>query len=274
MRNGCWLLSAIVGISFPEIEAFSPEKRSAPTLAVTTKGFKAEKETFPVSRSAFLSTVASGGTLSFLTVATTEHASAFEGGVGGLGKTKPETGVKLFNAESVPVQNAAGIISAEINVNNNPVLLSFQSPWPLFTSQGIESRDLQGAESAFVQVVTDNIPKEEPLSKQSMKKVLLASVLAQQGKFGAYAAPTDVRLKETKDPTVFSVSFTTFTPGLRESDRQALVKYCIVGNSEKALILLITGTTALRYKKQEAVIQKVTDSFSAVAAPSSRLRLS
>jgi len=200
---------------------------------------------------------------------TTKNANGFEGGIGGLGKTKPETGVDFFNDESVPVQNSAGIISAEIKVNNNPVLLTFQSPWPLFTSQGIESRDLKGAESAFVQVVTENVPTERPLSKQTMKNVLMASVFSQQGKFGAYAAPTDVQIKTTKDPTVFVVSFTTFTPGLRESDRQALVKYCVVG---KSLVLLVTGTTAQRYKKQECAGQKVADSFSAVAAPLSRLR--
>jgi len=223
------------------------------------------------SRAQFVSTCSAAALGLSLLSLTTKAASAFEGGVGGLGKTKPETGVQLFSEESAPVQNAAGYVTAELKIDNQPVLVNFQTPWPLLpTTQGLEARDLQQPESAFVQVVSgDNVPKEMPLNKAAIKKILLNSVFTQQGKFGAYAAPTDVRVQTTADPSVFSVTFTTFTPGLRESDRQVLVKYRPVGSS---LVLLITGTTNLRFKKQEKVLQKVVDSFNAVAAPSSRLR--
>lgn len=222
-----------------------------------------------VSRSKFLSVISTVG-VSLATPTTPTSSQAFDGGVGGLGKTKPETGVQFFSDVSAPVQNSAGIVTAELNVNNQPVLVSFQTPWPLLPStSGLEARDLQNAESAFVQVVSDNVPSERPLSKSSMKKLLLTSVFAQQGKYGAYGAPTDVKIKPTDDPSSFVVSFTTLTPGMRESERQVLISYCAVGSS---LVMLVTGTTTLRYKKQEAALQKVVASFSAVAAPSSRLR--
>ena len=43
-----------------------------------------------------------------------DTAYAFEGGIGGLGKTRPETGVVFWNDESVPLQNTAGTVSAEL----------------------------------------------------------------------------------------------------------------------------------------------------------------
>lgn len=222
-----------------------------------------------VTRSKFLSAMSTVG-VSLATLTAPTSSLAFDGGVGGLGKTKPETGVQFFSDVSAPVQNSAGIVTAELNVNNQPVLVNFQTPWPLLPStSGLEARDLQNAESAFVQVVSDNVPSERPLSKSSMKKLLLASVFAQQGKYGAYGAPTDVKIKPTDDPSTFAVSFTTLTPGMRESERQVLIKYCAVGSS---LVMLVTGTTTVRYKKQEAAFQKVVASFTAVAAPSSRLR--
>lgn len=195
--------------------------------------------------------------------------NAFDGGVGGLGKTKPDTGVQFFSDLSAPVQNAAGIVSAEINVQNQPVLVNFQTPWPLLPSTaGLEARDLQQPESAFVQVLSTKDPT--PLTKSSFKKVLLASVLAPQGKFGAYGAPTDIRIKTTDDPSLFMVSFVCYTPGMRESERQVLIKCSPVGKD--SLVLLVTGTTMVRYKKQESTLQKVANSFTAVAAPSSKLR--
>ena len=284
MRNAQLLTFALFGVFLQSVSGFSgqlptPNSSRQPAARPNKEAEKNSnnlniqrmKPSTPLlaSRSSFLSTMANAAGISLIFFSQATKSSAFEGGVGGLGKTKPETGVVLFNEEYAPVQNAAGIISAELSINNQPVLLTFQTPWPLLASQGVEARDLQGAESAFVQVVSKNIPKELPLSKQAVKKLLIDSVFSQQGKFGAYAAPTDVKVKATADPAVFAVSFTTFTPGLRESDRQVLVKCCPVGGS---LVLLITGTTALRYKKQEAVLQKVVDSFAAVAAPSSRLR--
>ena len=250
------------------------------------------------SRSQFLSLVAAA-TIGWSAGGDGRCCWAFEGGVGGLGKTKPETGVQFFSDLSSPLQNSAGIVSAELNVANQPVLVTFQSPWPLLSSTaGLEARDLQQPESAYVQVVTEGVPKQFPLTKQSMKQILMASVFNAQGKvcrvgfvllvlvqrmhwklvltvqaykckFSAYGQPVDIKVKETDDPTIFAVSFTTFTPGMKESDRLALIKYCPVGN---AIILLITGTTSVRYKKQGVVIQQVAKSFNAVVAPSSRLR--
>lgn len=181
-------------------------------------------------------------------------------------------GVELFSDISSPVQNAAGVVSAEIKVNNQPVTIQFQTPYPLLaTTNGLEARDVTQPESAFVQVVTDlKKPLTTPISKKEFKDIMISSVLGQQGKYGAYSAPTDVKIKTTEDPAIFLVSFTAYTPGMRESERQLLVKCCPVGDS--ALVLLVAGTTTPRFKKQQSTLQNIVNSFEAIPAPTSQFR--
>jgi hypothetical protein len=202
---------------------------------------------------------------------------AFEGGIGGLGKTKPSTGVVLWNPESAPLQNQRGIVTAELNVLGQPVLVTFQTPWPLLpTTGGLEARDLQNAESAFVQVVTNNDATEDPKTKPGMVALLQNSVLSQQGKFGAYQTPVDVKVKRLQvedegTSVVGTVTFTTFTPGLRESERQIFVDAVPIGKN-RAWILLVVGTTRQRFAQQEATLQRVVDSFEVILAPPSSSR--
>jgi hypothetical protein len=192
---------------------------------------------------------------------------AFEGGVGGLGKTKPETGVTLREG-FVPLQNSQGIVSGEIvsPVNGRPILIQFQSPWPLLpTTSGLEARDLREPESAFVQVVPN---KKRWSDEGNAKKVISESVLAQQGKFGAYASPFDIKVKALTD-NVVECKFTTYTPSMRETDRQVLIKQ---QEADNTLVLLVAGTTSLRFPAQRNTLLNVIDSFEAIAAPQSSLK--
>lgn len=201
-------------------------------------------------------------------------AFAFEGGVGGLGKTKPETGCKLFDDTLVPVQNDKGIITAEIqSVTGKPVLVQFQTPWPLLsTSGGLEARDLTSSESAFVQVVSTPQTGDWRNNKKIFQQLLLDTVFASKGKYGAYGTPSDVRVKAPNDTVqdYYVVTFTTLTPAMRESERQVYIKAQeVYGNT---LILLVGGTTRAKFPSNEKVFQKVMGSFQAVAGPESNLR--
>ena len=84
-----------------------------------------------------------------------------------------------------------------------------------------------------------------------------------------YGTPTDVRIKKQDGDvglmTIYEASFTTLTPAMRESDRKAYISASIVGNG---LFLLVTTTTAVRFKKLD-VMRQVAESFSAVPAPAS-----
>ncbi|GAX19688.1 hypothetical protein FisN_19Hu274 [Fistulifera solaris] len=208
----------------------------------------------------------------FLVVTTTTAAAAtttlpvqaFEGGIGGLGKTKPETGVEFL---SPPFQSVTGAVSAEVVIQSSPYLLEFHSPsLPLLpTSAGLEVRQLPDPESAYVQIIPG---AKVPITKQDVSKLLETSILSSTGKFGAYLTPTDVKVTRV-DENLWKVRFTAYTPGLRESDRQLLLR---IERVDRACIVLVAGTTLQRYAKQEPKLRAIVDSFRVVPAPSTRLK--
>lgn len=139
----------------------------------------------------------------FVTTTTPPPVQAlFDGGIGGLGKTRPETGVVFVDTDAATLeQTGSGIVSAELLVDataGTVALVSFQSPWPLLgTSSGLETRDLVTTDAAFCQVVSgDNrggsgvgafqnaaTPKE---AAAALKQILQESVLAAQVRLCSY----------------------------------------------------------------------------------------
>jgi hypothetical protein len=204
---------------------------------------------------------------------------AFDGGIGGLGKTKPRTGVQFFGS-SGPMQSDKGMVTAEIQSSTGkPLFVSFQTPWPLLTgSGGLEARDLRNSESAFVQVVP--LPTSSNwVDKKVFEQILLQSVLSSTGKFGAYGQPYNIQVKPIKNiedsiqqqqQQLFSVTFTSLTPAMRESERKVWIQSTVIDND--TLVMLVVGTTVARFPANEGIIQKVVDSFEAVKAPESQLR--
>ena len=194
-------------------------------------------------------------------------AAAFEGGVGGLGKTKPDTGVVLRDG-SLPIQNKLGIVSAEIiSGRGNPILVEFTTPYPLLptSTTGLEARDLQQSESAFVQVINKVKPGT---SGQALYSRLVDEVFASKGKYGAYGSPVDIKLSRASQDdaeNLYTVTFTTFTPGMRESQRKLLLncKWC----DGDTLVMLLVGTTRTRFKSQEEILTAIAKSFVAIDAP-------
>ena len=213
------------------------------------------------------------------------QVKAFDGGVGGLGKTKPVTGVELFDDTSTPIQNDKGIVSSEIKgMDGSPILVSFQTPWPLLpTSGALEARDIRSTESAFVQVTSLSATGTGTKwkDKKQFQYLLMDSVFAAKGKFGAYGQPFDIQVKrvagdqnssdaETSQTSLFTVTFTTLTPAMRESERKALIAARQVGAA--TLVLLVITTTSARYTSNERTFQVVASSFEAIAAPQSSLK--
>ena len=237
------------------------------------------------SRGVFLRILQNGGlALTIAEMNPVADVRAFEGGVGGLGKTKPETGVELFDETSTPIQNDKGIVSSEIKGSDgSPILVSFQTPWPLLpTSGALEARDIRSTESAFVQVVSlsavDTGKKWK--DKKEFQYLLMDSVFGAKGKFGAYGQPFDIQVKkiagnqnssdtDISEASLFTVTFTTLTPAMRESERKAVVAARQVGVD--TLILLVVTTTSARYPSNEKTFQGVASSFEAIAAPESNL---
>lgn len=207
--------------------------------------------------------------------------SAFDGGVGGLGKTKPETGIRFRNADlSTDASSATGLANDLTNEllapDGTAAIVSFDAPWPVLkSSTGVESRDLQNPEAAFLQVA--EAPKGVTNPAELKKEFFIDTILGGKGKYGAYGSPIDVKIKKIASDSprlgygLYSAAFTTFTPGGRESERMVYISTAIVGNG---VFMLVTGSTAPRFRKQEAALRKIADSFTCVAAPKSSLRSS
>jgi hypothetical protein len=212
-----------------------------------------------------------------------QRALSFEGGVGGLGKTKPETGV-VFRDGSIPIQNKLGIISAEIiSGRGNPIVVQFTAPYPLLpTSNGLEARDLQQSESAFVHVISGVAPDT---SQKSLLEVLNREVFGSRGKYGAYGSPTDIKFSSLRQPNdanttastiipnkniLYQVTFTTLTPGMRESERKIFIncQWC----DNETLVMLLVGTTRIRFSSQARILTEILNSFLAFDAPRTELR--
>lgn len=198
--------------------------------------------------------------------------NAFEGGVGGLGKTKPNTGVRFANPDLAPDISSVSIpgsYNAELVApDGTRTFMSFYAQWPMLKSQGIESRDLANAEASFVQVAQT----PDGYNGILKKKFFADSVFAQTGKYGAYGDVSDVKVSKVDSNDqrdLYLVSFTTLTPAMRESDRKAYISTKVVGDG---VFMLVTGSTMQRFGSQEKLLRKVADSFECLEAPKSSLR--
>jgi hypothetical protein len=116
------------------------------------------------------------------------------------------------------------------------------------------------------------------VDKKVFEQILLQSVLSSTGKFGAYGQPYNIQVKPIKSiedsrqqqQQLFSVTFTSLTPAMRESERKVWIQSTVIDND--TLVMLVVGTTVARFPANEGIIQKVVDSFEAVKAPESQLR--
>ena len=208
-------------------------------------------------------------------------ASVFEGGVGGLGKTRPETGIVFRDPEAAAASSGsdsmAGFGGGSQATNEllapdgTPALVTFYAPWPMLRSSlSVESRDLANPESAFILV--KRVPGVGVGAGGLTKSFFSDAVFSQAGKYGAYGAPFDIGIKKL-DPSsytsapgtvIYEAKFTTLTPAMRESDRRAYISASVVGDGA---FLLVTSTTAPRFKKIEKELRRVADSFACAAAP-------
>lgn len=213
-------------------------------------------------------------------VINTKESNAFDGGVGGLGKTKPNTGVIFRDVSlSAPLVGSNGLVTSEIiapDDSNSPIIVSFKAPWPILKTAGIESRDLSNPESAFVQV--SECPKGVTSSDMLPTSFFKQSIFSQSGKYGMYGEPTDVRIKKYSSPddsksipAIYSAKFSTLTPAMRESERSALISAKIIDNN---VYMLVTGTSVPRFKSKEKTLIEVAESFRAITAPKSSLKSS
>lgn len=175
------------------------------------------------------------------------------------GKTRPELGVILAEAATVTGDTISG------NVVLRGGLLataSFTSKWGLAEGgyYDVEAKSKDG-DSAFLQVAA--LPKGKSLAEQP-KGWLASQVASISGRYGAYGAPSDLKvLSDTPTSTgrQLEISFTALSPGMAETPRRAIVAATQPPGSDEAL-LLVASTSATRWKKGgEAACKDTAGSF-------------
>lgn len=200
---------------------------------------------------------------------------------GQAGKSKPLTGVILRDGSEVSRDPRLGDVSAEILVEskdsaNMPVLATYSSPWPLQTGSvyDVECRDPATGDGAFLAVTPTTGGKSINDLKDSF---FVDSLISPTGRFSSYGPPTDVKIRSsTMDGRykIIDMSFSTLSQSTQtELPRRARVRATIPEGATQAVMLVGTAS-ALRWKKgSDKQIATVTDSFQAIAAPQSSLKL-
>lgn len=199
---------------------------------------------------------------------------------GQAGKSKPETGVVLREGNDVARDSRSGTVSAEILVgpSSDPtaVLTSFKSPWPLATGTvfDVECRDAGTGDGAFLAVTKGTKGKALGDLPNSF---FLDQVTKSTGRFSFYGEPTDVKVKKSTlsdDYRFVELSFSTLSQStMTEIPRKAIIASTIVPGTENA-VMLIGSATASRWKKGAGdSVTKTVESFRAVAAPKSSMKL-
>lgn len=198
------------------------------------------------------------------------------------GKSRPQTGVVFRDGSEVFQDKRSGQVSAELltGTKKDPkaVLVSFVSPWRLETGPvfDVECRDGKTGDGAFIAVTKSVAGKsldELPLS------FFLDRLFDPTGRFSFYGSPTDIKVKASKvldasnRKRYLELSFSSLSQSTNaEIPRKALLAATLPEGSDN-VIMLVGSANANRWKNVKDSIIKTADSFNAIPAPKSSLKL-
>ena len=139
------------------------------------------------------------------------------------GKSKPELGMILVDEVKATKAGIAGNLVLDGGV---VAAVAFESAWPLAEGgyYDMEAKSRDGSDSAFVQIA--KLPRGKSLD--SLPKTFFTdTILSVDGRYGAYGAPTDIKV--TGDSTEggtrrMEISFVALSPGSAEVPRRGVVR--------------------------------------------------
>lgn len=196
------------------------------------------------------------------------------------GKSRPQTGVVLRDGSEILQDGRSGAVSAEIltgtKANPMAVLVSFASPWKLETGPvfDVETRDGKTGNGAFLAVTKST---EGKALADLPSSFFLERLFDPTGRFSFYGPPTDVKVKKNEivgDRRYIELSFSNLSQSTNaEIPRRALLVATIPSGSENAVTLVASANSGQWKKGADKQVQEVVDSFRAVPAPKSSLKL-
>ena len=198
------------------------------------------------------------------------------------GKSRPQTGVVFRDGTDV-LQGKSGDVSAEIltgtKASPNSVLVSFNAPYKLEKGSvfDVECRDGKTGDGAFLAVTestSGNSIDELPSS------FFLDRLFDPTGRFSFYGPPTDVKVKKSTlidggTKRMIELTFSNLSQSTNaEIPRNAVVITTIPKGTDNAVMLVVSSNSSRWRKgggKERAM--SIVDSFSAIPAPKSNMKL-
>jgi hypothetical protein len=196
------------------------------------------------------------------------------------GKSRPQTGVVFRDGYDVAQDPRTGAVTAEILTGRKSdpkaVLVSFVSKWKLETGPvfDVETRDATTGDGAFL-AVTKSIDGTKLEDLQS--SFFLERLFDPTGRFSFYGPPTDIRIRNSKMEGVYrfiEFSFSNLSQSTNaEIPRRGILVATIPEGTDNA-VMLVGSANASRWKKgADAEVQRTIQSFRAIAAPPTKLKL-
>mmetsp|Transcript_40806 Transcript_40806/g.67509 ORF Transcript_40806/g.67509 Transcript_40806/m.67509 type:complete len:311 (-) Transcript_40806:296-1228(-) len=201
----------------------------------------------------------------------------FEGGAGGLSKKSADTGVQRLGLTISTLGASGGKFLDEVELPGRSdgatalVVYDYPPSWKCSNKlTAIDTRDLGSGDSAFV-VVRALPPALAAAAAGDVPAALIkGAVFGKEGKFGAYGAPEDVKIKsdvtESATRRSLRVSFSTYTPAMRLVLKESYITVCLV---DSVLFILVASSSKARAKEAGPALAAAAASFRAARAPDS-----
>lgn len=190
------------------------------------------------------------------------------------GKTRPDLGLVLIEAPSV----VGNTINAEVLLSDGLIATTaFDTKWPIAEGAyyDVEAKTRDG-DAAFLQIQKCTQGKSLATLPKSF---FTGAILGVDGRYGAYGAPTDIKVladsgKDSGSPDLrtLELTFDTLTPGATTIGRKAVVS-AIQPKGSADILMLVSSASASRWKKPdiEAEARAAAKSFRVVATRSTSM---
>jgi hypothetical protein len=187
----------------------------------------------------------------------------------------------LRDGSEVSRDSRSGDVLAEILVQSKddakqmvPVLATFVSPWPLARVFDVETRDANTGDASFL-AVSGNVKGKSLMDLSD--SFFVDQLFQPTGRFSFYGTPTDIKVKDSfvKGGYKFlDMGFSTLSQSTQtEIPRRAQVVATIPDGTGQ-VVMLIGSASATRWNKgSKEAIASVTESFRAIPAPTSSLKM-
>lgn len=179
-------------------------------------------------------------------------------------RSRPSTGVVLLEEVQTSGKSDSPTVSAELVLDGGvAATATFQAEpgYPLIRGMfyDVEVRS-KAADGAFLQVAA--LPDGKTID-DAANSFFCKAVFSTEGRFGAYGAPTDIKvLRSEKNPAarLLEVSFSALSPGGTEVPRKALVA-AVQPQGAGDVVMLVGGSTLGNWKKAEPQLRAMASSL-------------